>query len=165
MPKDNYKLTKEQIELIKMGIDEFIDYTNSHYGCYFKYYSNLEFYDKLIKEKYKGDSLKFYSDNNISVVGFTLGLVNYRLLKVANNIKNDIKNIHNNVIELFIQPTFDIYNECSNNVVRDWLYIFERFCYDKNYKLISLKEQNTRLANYPHFDASSKNPKTYSTQE
>lgn len=143
MSKDNYEITKKQIELIKKGIDKFIDYVNSDYSCYFKYYSNLEFYDKLIKEKYKDDALKFYSDNSIDITKFTVGLGDYRLLKVANHVKNDIKNIHDNVIGV-IQP---ISNESPVNV-REWLYDFEKFCYDENYKLLSLKEQNTRLANY-----------------
>ena len=163
MSKDNYKVTKEQIELIKEGIDKFINYVNTCWSCYLKYYSNLEFYDKLIKEQYKGNALKFYFDNAIDIVKFKMGLDDYRLLKIANNVKKDIENIHNNVIEIFIQPTITIYNVFPNEV-KGWLYNFDRFCYDENHKLISLEEQNKRLANYPHFDASSKNPKTYNTQ-
>jgi hypothetical protein len=81
-------------------------------------------------------------------------------METAKSVKNEVGNIHNTVIGMFINPEGDEYPI----KVREWLYDFRMFCYDNDNNLLSLEEQNNRLRKYPHFDASTKRPKCYNTQ-
>lgn len=151
-----YKTTNEQINYIVNGMDKFISYVNEFFGDYFKYYQNME----ETNEQYKRSPETFFDDIGVDQKHFFDGLSNYRLLNIANNVKNDIHDIHNTIIGMFINPEGNEYPI----KVKEWLYDFKYFCYDDNCNLLSLEEQNNRLKNYPHFDASTKRPKTYNTQ-
>ena len=151
----SYKTTDEQIKFIINGMDKFISYVNNFYDDYFIYYEDMN----KTNEQYKNNPEIFFNDIEDKNRFFD-GLSNYRLMKIANKVKDDICNIHNTVIGLFINPEGNEYPI----KVKEWLYNFRYFCYDNDGNLISLEEQNNRLKNYSHFDASTKKPKTYNTQ-
>lgn len=151
-----YKTTDEQIEFIIKGMDKFISFVNSCYGNCFVYYENME----EANEKYKQSPATFFNDIGVDKKHFFDGLSYYRLMNIAKSVKNDICNIHNTVIGMFINPEGNEYPI----KIREWLHDFKYFCYDNNGDLLSLEEQNNRLKNYPHFDASTKRPKCYNTQ-
>lgn len=151
-----YRTTDEQIKLIVDGMDKFINYVNNVYSDCFKYYQDMQ----KANEQYKRSPETFFNDIGVDEKHFFDGLREYRVLDIAHKVKNDIYDIHNTVIGMFINPD-------ENNYpikVREWLYEFKYFCYDNDGNLLSLEEQNNRLKNYPHFDASAKRPKTYNTQ-
>lgn len=151
-----YKTTDEQIDFIINGVDKFVSYVNNFYGDYYMYYGNME----EANEQYKKSPETFFDDIGATKERFFDGLSYYRLMGIAKSVKNDIRNIHNTVIGMFISP-------CGNEYpikVKEWLYDFKMFCYDDNGNLLSLEEQNNRLRNYSHFDASVKKPKCYNTQ-
>ena len=151
-----YEITDEQIEFIINGIDKFTNYVNEFYSNYFIYFQDM----KRTNEQYKRSPETFFDDIGINQKNFFDGLNEYKLLDIAIKIRNDIYDIHNTVIEIFINPQGNEYPI----KVKEWLYDFKYFCYDNDGKLLSLEEQNNRLKNYPHFDASTKRPKTYNTQ-
>lgn len=151
-----YKTTNEQIGFIIDGIEKFISFVNNFYSDCFVYYENM---DKA-NERYKQNPETFFDDISVDKKHFFDGLSYYRLMKIANNVKKDVCDIHNNVIGMFINPDGNEYPI----KVKEWLYDFKMFCYDDNGNLISLEEQNNRLKKYPHFDASAKKPKSYNTQ-
>lgn len=151
-----YVTTDKQIDDIIHGLDKFISYVNGcHSGC-------LECYQDMAKanEQYKKNPETFFSDIGVSKEYFFDTLSYYRLLDVAIKTKNNIKDIHNVVIGMFINPEGNEYPI----KVKEWLYDFKYFCYDEDGKFLTLEEQNNRLRNYPHFDASVKKPKCYNTQ-
>jgi hypothetical protein len=151
-----YKTTDKQIEFIIDGLDKFISFANDYCSDCSAYYENMEEANEL----YKKNPTTFFDDIGVDKKRFFDGLSYYRLMDIAKNIKNDIKNIHNTVIGMFINPEGNEYPI----KVKEWLYDFKMFCYDDNGNLLSLEEQNNRLRNYPHFDASTKRPKCYNTQ-
>lgn len=151
-----YKTTDEQIKFIIDGMDKFINYVNNVFGVYFKYYQDV---DKA-NEQYKRSPETFFNDIGVDKNHFFDGLRNYKLLNIANKVKNDVYDIHNTVIGMFINPEGGEYPI----KIKEWLYDFKYFCYDNDGNLLSLEEQNNRLKNYPHFDASVKRPKTYNAQ-
>lgn len=151
-----YKTTEEQINFIISGMDKFISYVNDIFSDCFMYYQNMEETNEL----YKRNPETFFDNIGVDKKKFFDGLNNYKMLDIAINVKNDICDIHNTVIGMFINPEGNEYPI----KVKEWLHEFKYFCYDNNGKLLSLEEQNNRLKNYPHFDASVKRPKTYNTQ-
>lgn len=151
-----YKTTDKQIRFIIDGMDRFIDYVNYVFRDCFKYYQDME----KANEQYKRSPETFFDDIDIDKKHFFEGWRDYKLLDIANKIKNDIFDIHNTVIGMFIDPDGNEYPI----KVRQWLNEFKYFCYDNDGDLLSLEEQNNRLKNYPHFDASTKKPKSYNTQ-
>lgn len=151
-----YKTTDEQIKFIINGMDKFIYFVNNCYSDCFSYYENME----SANERYKKNPVTFFDDIGVDKKHFFDGLSYYRLINIAKNVKNDVGNIHNNVIGMFINP----YGNEYPIKVKEWLYDFKYFCYDNHDNLLSLEEQNNRLKNYIHFDASSKRPKCYNTQ-
>lgn len=151
-----YATTDKQIDDIIRGLDKFISYVNEFHKDCFRYYKNMEETNEL----YKKNPTTFFDDIGVDKKRFFDGLSYYRLMDIAKNVKNDIKNIHNTVIGMFINPEGNEYPI----KVKEWLYDFKMFCYDDNGNLLSLEEQNNRLRNYPHFDASTKRPKCYNTQ-
>lgn len=151
-----YQTTDEQIEFIVNGLDRFISYANNVFGDCFMYYQNME----ETNEQYKRSPETFFDDIGVDKEHFFGGWSEYKLLDIANKARNDIKDIHNVVIGMFINPKGNEYPI----KVREWLNEFRYFCYDNNGNLLSLEEQNNRLKNYPHFDASVKKPKSYNTQ-
>lgn len=151
-----YKTTDEQIEFIVKGMNKFISFVNDFYSDCFVYYENME----ETNEMYKKNPSTFFDDIGVIKERFFDGLSYYRLMNTAKNVKNDVCNIHNTVIGMFINPEGNEYPI----KIREWLYDFRMFCYDDSNNLLSLEEQNNRLKNYPHFDASTKRPKCYNTQ-
>lgn len=151
-----YKTTDEQIKFILDGTDKFIAYVNNVYSDYFEYYQDMQ----KANEQYKRSPGTFFDDIGVDKKHFFDGLKEYQVLNIAYKVKDDIRDIHNTVIGLFINPEGNEYPI----KVREWLYEFKYFCYDNDGNLLSLEEQNNRLKNYPHFDASAKRPKTYNTQ-
>lgn len=151
-----YKTTDEQVQFIISGVDKFISFVNNFYSDCFVYYENME----ATNEQYKKSPNTFFDDIGVMKVRFFDGLSYYKLMNTAKSVKNDVRNIHNTVIGMFINPDGNEYPI----KVREWLYDFRMFCYDDNGNLLSLEEQNNRLKNYPHFDASAKRPKCYNTQ-
>ena len=151
-----YKTTDEQIRFIVDGMDRFIDYVNYVFRDCFKYYQDME----KANEQYKRSPETFFDEIDVDKKHFFEGWRDYKLLDIANKIKNDIFDIHNTVIGMFIDPDGNEYPI----KVRQWLNEFKYFCYDNDGNLLSLEEQNNRLKNYPHFDASTKKPKSYNTQ-
>ena len=156
----SYKITQTQIDTIKEGITRFINYVNEYCMEYKSYFSDI---DKTC-ELYKKNPKTFFSDNGIDENRFFDDYSNYKLLQIAEKTLDEIENIHTNVIGLFIDPSDKKYYP---NDVKHWLYYFRFFCFDDTYNpnnFLSLEKQNERLAKYPHFDASTKRPKTYRTQ-
>lgn len=151
-----YKTTDEQIKFIIDGMDKFIAYVNNIYSDCFEYYQDMQ----KANEQYKQNPETFFDDIGVDKKHFFDGLREYRVLDIAYKVKDDIRDIHNTVIGLFINPDENNYPIKA----REWLYEFKYFCYDNDGNLLSLEEQNNRLKNYPHFDASTKRPKTYNTQ-
>ena len=151
-----YKTTDKQIEFIVDGINKFISFVNDFYSDCFVYYENIE----ETNERYKNNPAIFFDDISVDKERFFNGLSYYKLMNLAKSVKNDVYNIHNTVIGMFINPEGNEYPI----KVKEWLYDFKMFCYDNDGNLLSLEEQNNRLRNYPHFDASAKKPKCYNTQ-
>lgn len=151
-----YKTTDKQINDIINGLDKFIAFVNDCYSDCFVYYQDME----KANEQYKQSPETFFDNIGIDKSRFFEGLNYFRLLKIAYKVKDDIKNIHNTVIGLFVNPEGNEYPI----KVKEWLYDFQHFCYDDKGNFLSLKEQNNCLRNYCHFDASVKRPKTYNTQ-
>lgn len=151
-----YKTTDEQIKFIIDGMDKFISYVNNVFGDCFVYYQNME----EANEKYKRNPETFFDDIGVDKNRFFDGLSDYKLLNIARSVKNDVYNIHNTVIGMFINLDGSEYPI----KIKEWLHNFRYFCYDNDCNLLSLEEQNNRLKNYPHFDASVKKPKSYNTQ-
>lgn len=152
-----YRTTDEQIDNIIKGMDRFINYVNEFFSDCFVYYENIE----DANERYKRSPETFFDDIGVDKKHFFEGWRLYQALDIANKVKDDVKDIHNTVIGLFINPDSD---NAYPIKVREWINEFRYFCYDKEGNLLSLEEQNNRLKNYPHFDASAKRPKTYNTQ-
>ena len=156
----SYKITQIQIDTIKEGLARFINYVNEYCMEYASYYSDMN----KTNELYKKSPKTFFSDNGIDEKRFFADYANYQLLQIAEKTLKEIENIHTNVIGLFINPSNKKYYP---NDVKHWLYDFRFFCFDDTYNpnnFLSLKKQNERLAKYPHFDASTKRPKTFRTQ-
>lgn len=151
-----YKTTDEQIEFIIKGMDKFISFVNKFYGNCFVYYENME----EANERYKKNPTTFFDDIGVDKKDFFDGLSYYRLMSIAKSVKDDVYNIHNTVIGMFVNPDGNEYPI----KIKEWLHNFKMFCYDNDGNLLSLEEQNNRLRNYPHFDASVKRPKCYNTQ-
>lgn len=151
-----YKTTDEQIKFVIDGMDKFISYVNNVFNDCFVYYQNME----EANEKYKSSPETFFDDIGVDKNHFFDGLSDYKLLNIARSVKNDVYNIHNTVIGMFINPDGSEYPI----KIKEWLHNFRYFCYDNDCNLLSLEEQNNRLKNYPHFDASVKKPKSYNTQ-
>lgn len=151
-----YKTTEKQIEFIVDGMNNFIDFVHNCYSDCFMYYGNMN----ETNEKYKQNPATFFDSIGVDKDRFFNGLFYYRLLPIAENVKYDIYNVHNTVIGLFIDPQGGEYPI----KIEEWLHTFKLFCYDKDGNFLSLEEQNNRLKNYPHFDASTKRPKCYNMQ-
>ena len=156
----SYKITQTQIDTIKEGLARFINYVNEYCMEYKSYFSDM---DKT-NELYKKSPKTFFSDIGIDEKKFFDDYNYFQLLQIAQKTLDEIENIHTNVIGLFIDPSNKKYYP---NDVKHWLYDFRFFCFDNTYNpnnFLSLEKQNERLAKYPHFDASTKRPKTFRTQ-
>lgn len=149
----SYKITQNQIDAIKNGLKRFIDYVNKYCMDYANYFSNMEKTNELYKKNPESfftsiDQKKFFDDYRY-----------YQYLPIAEKTLEEIENIHTNVIGIFIEPPID--EMIYPNKVKEWMYHFKNFCFDDAGNFLSLEKQNERLAKYPHFNASTKRPKTY----
>lgn len=156
-----YKTTQKQIDNIRKGLKKYIDYAEEYYlntinKCK-KYYDNMQ----LLKD-IKGEEQinNFFNDLGISKEDFFEAKKEYFNLKVACECINNVDNIHNNVICIFIEPEGNEYPL----KVKEWLNTFKCFCLDDNFKILPLENQNLKLSKYPHFDASCKCPKCFNKQ-
>ena len=155
-----YKITKTQIDTIKEGLTMFIDYVNEYCTEYERFYLDM---DKT-NELYLKSPKTFFADNDIDAKRFIDKYSYYELLPIAKKTLDEIENIHTNVISLFIHPSN---REHYPIEVKRWLYDFSFFCFNDTYNpnnFLSLEKQNEQLAKYIHFDASTKRPKTFRTQ-
>ena len=157
----SYKITQEQIDTIKTGLTRFINYVNEYCMEYKEYFSDM---DKT-NEIYKRSPETFFDDIGTTREKFFKDYQYFQLLPIAEKTLDEIENIHTNVIGLFIEPPTN--EEVYPKKVRKWLYDFRFFCFNDTYNtdnFLSLEKQNERLSRYPHFDASTKHPKTFKTQ-
>lgn len=151
-----YKTTEKQIEDIKKGLNKFIQYVNNYCMEYKKYYDDMEMTNKMYSEDPKG----FLDRIGTDATDFRNRWLYYKMLEIAETSLKEIENIHNNIIVIFIEPYGDEYPV----KVLQWLDNLQLFCFDDNGNFLSLDEQNDRLKKYPHFDASTKKPKTFNLQ-
>jgi len=152
------KITKTQLDAVKNGLERFIKYVNEFCMDYAEYFTDMDKANELYKQSPK----TFFEDNGIEQKKFFDDYRFFQFLQIAEKTMQELENIHTNVIGLFINPSTDSVTHPIK--VKEWLCDFRFFCFDDEYNFLSLEEQNKRLAKYPHFDASTKNPKTFSTQ-
>lgn len=112
-------------------------------------------------ELYKKNPHHFFEDNGIDQDKFINDYREYQLVPIAEKVLEEVENIHTNIIGIFIRPQDDIAYPIKTH---EWLSYFRRFCFDDNGKFLSIDKQNEKLAKYRHFDASTRKPKTYATQ-
>ena len=157
----SYKITQNQMDAVRNGLERFIKFVNEFCMDYAEYFADMDKTNELYKQNPNG----FFETNNIDQKKFFDDYQDFQLLQIAEKTLKELGNIHTNVIGLFINPSTD--ETIYPNKVREWLYNFRFFCFDDTYKpdnFLSLEKQNERLAKYPHFDASTKKPKTFITQ-
>lgn len=157
----SYKITQNQMDAVRNGLERFIKFVNEFCMDYAKYFADMDKTNELYKQNPNG----FFESHNIDQKKFFDDYKDFQLLQIAEKTLHELENIHTNVIGLFINPSTDA--ETYSNKVREWLYDFRFFCFDDTYNpdnFLSLEKQNERLAKYPHFDASTKRPKTFITQ-
>lgn len=124
---------------------------------YVDYFKNMN----VTNELYKKNPQHFFEDNGIDKDKFFVDYRQCQLIPIAKKVLEEVENIHTNVIGIFVNPQDDITYPIE---IHEWLYDFKRFCFDDNGNFLSLEAQNEKLAKYPHFDASTRKPKTFTTQ-
>lgn len=155
MVKD-MKLCKANYEEVKnvmvKSINRFINYINEYCSEYAWLNDNMEKY----LEESKGRVEEFIEEHNIDMEEWMKQKKYYDYKYIAADILNHIDGIHQNIIEVFIEPEINY----PTNVL-EWMYYIRFFCYGDNKKgeFLSLPDQNERLKKYPHFDVSMKKPK------
>lgn len=157
----SYKITQNQIDAVRNGLERFIKFVNDFCMDYAEYFADMDKTNELYKQNPNG----FFKTNNIDQKKFFDDYQDFQLLQIAEKTLKELENIHTNVIGLFINPSTD--ETVYPNKVREWLYNFRFFCFDDTYNednFLSLEKQNEKLSKYPHFDASTKRPKTFITQ-
>ena len=157
----SYKITQNQMNAVRNGLERFIKFVNEFCMDYAEYFANMDKTNELYKQNPNG----FFESHNIDQKKFFDDYQDFQLLQIAEKTLKELENIQTNVIGLFINPSTD--ETTYPNNVREWLYDFSFFCFDDTYNpdnFLSLEKQNERLAKYPHFDASTKRPKTFITQ-
>lgn len=157
----SYKITQNQMDAVRNGLERFIKFVNEFCMDYAEYFTDMDKTNELYKQNPNG----FFESHNIDQKKFFDDYKDFQLLQIAEKTLQELENIHTNVIGLFINPSTD--ETTYSNKVREWLYDFRFFCFDDTYNpdnFLSLEKQNERLAKYPHFDASTKRPKTFITQ-
>lgn len=153
----SYKITQKQIDIIKAALQRYLNYVN---GCcmeYVDYFKDMN----ATNELYKKNPQYFFEDNGIDKDKFFRDYKEYQLIPIAEKVLEEVENIHTNVIGIFIYPQDDITYPVKSH---EWLIDFKNFCFDNDGKFLSLEKQNEKLAKYPHFDASTRKPKTFVTQ-
>lgn len=153
----SYKVTQRQIDIIKKALQRYLNYVNECCMEYVVYFKDMN----VTNELYKKNSQHFFEDNGIDKDRFFKDYKEYQLLPIAEKVLEEVENIHTNVIGIFINPQDDITYPVKS---QEWLYDFKNFCFDDDGNFLSLEKQNEKLAKYPHFDASTRQPKTFATQ-
>lgn len=129
---------------------------------YSKYYINLEYYNKLYKNKVD----LFFTENNIEQSKFFYGLNKFNIIPMLKKLEGNTSNILYNFAKYFIteQAIDQRFSYNSNrpilddnmiNDIRYWL-----FNNSYNSDMLSLEEQNIKMTNYVHFNAGMKKIKT-----
>ena len=147
--KANYEETKS---VMIESINRFLNYINEYCSKYAWLNDNIEQYS----EESKGCVEEFIAEHNIDMEEWMKQKKYYDYKHIATDILNHIDDIHQKIIEVFIEPEMKYPAK-----VLEWMYDFRFFCYgdDIKGKFLSLPEQNERLKKYPHFDVSMKRPK------
>ena len=152
----SHKVTRKQVDIIKAALQRYLIYVNEFCMEYVDYFKDMN----ATNELYKKNPQYFFDDNGIDQDKFFEDYKEYQLVPIAEKVLEEVENIHTNIIGIFINPQDDVYPIKSHG----WLSNFRDFCFDDNGNFLSVEKQNEKLAKYPHFDASTKKPKTYATQ-
>ena len=153
----SYKVTQKQVDIIKEALQRYLNYVNDFCMEYVDYFKDMD----ATNELYKKNPQHFFDDNGIDKDKFFRDYKEYKLIPIAEKTLKEVENIHTNVICIFINPQDEI---VYPGKVHHWLYDFRHFCFDENGNFLSIEMQNENLAKYTHFDASTKKPKTFATQ-
>lgn len=153
----SYKVTQNQINIIRDALVRYLKYVDDCCMEYADYFHDMN----TTNELYKKNPQHFFDDNGIDQDKFFEDYREYLLIPIAKKILEEVENIHTNIIGIFINPQDDITYPVKSH---DWLINFRDFCFDNNGNFLSIEKQNDKLAKYSHFDASTKKPKTFATQ-
>ncbi|MDE6052727.1 MAG: hypothetical protein K2G55_02975, partial [Lachnospiraceae bacterium] len=154
----SYKISQKQIDTIKEALQRYLIYVNKFCMEYADYFNDMD----ATNELYKKNPAHFFDANGIDAEKFFKDYQEYKLIPIAEKTLKEIENIHTNVIGIFIDP--QVNGTVYPSGVHRWLYDFRDYCFDANGNFLSVEKQNKMLAKYPHFDASTKRPKTFITQ-
>lgn len=154
----SYKVTQKQIDIIKDALERYLKYVDKYCMKYVDYFKDMT----ATNELYKKDPEHFFDNNGIDENKFYEDYREYQLVPIAERVLNEVETIHTNIICIFIDPQDDVVYPAKTH---KWLYDFKYFCFDENGNFLSIDKQNDKLAKYPHFDASTKNPKTFAIQK
>ena len=107
-------------------------------------------------EESKGRVKEFIEEHNINMEDWIEQKKYYDYKHISTDILNHIDDIHQKIIEVFIEPEMEYPAK-----VLEWMHNFRFFCYGDNIKgeFLSLTDQNEMLKKYHHFDISMKKPK------
>lgn len=156
MKNKNYRVTAKQIEDIKMGLNRFLKYVEDCCTEYKQYFDDMEEANRL----YMNNPNTFFDNIGIYSKSFFEKRNYYELSKLAKIVLENVENIHTNIVGIFINPEGNEYPV----KVYEWLIDFREYCFD-GMDFLPVEKQNEKLKEYVHFDASTKRPRTYKTQE
>ena len=133
-------------------INRFINYVNEYCSEYAWLNDNMEKY----AAESKGRVEEFIAEHNIDMDKWIDQKRYYDYKHIATDILIHIDDIHQKIIEVFIEPEMKYPAK-----VLEWMNVFRFFCYgdDIEGEFLSLADQNERLKKYPYFDVSMKKPK------
>lgn len=151
------KITQRQINIIKDALERYLNYVDEYCIEYEVYFKDME----ATNELYKKNPQHFFDDNGIDQDKFFKDYRKYQLVPIAKMVLEEVENIHTNIIGIFINPQDDVTYPMKTY---DWIFYFKDFCFDEDGNFLSIEKQNEKLAQYSHFDASTKKPKTFATQ-
>ena len=152
-----YKITQKQIDTIREALQRYLDYVNDWCMDYADYFKDMN----ATNELYQKNPEFFFDDNGIDKDKFFKEWKDYQLFPFAEKVLKEVENIHTNIIGIFIDPQDAIVYPVK---AQHWIYTFKAFCFDNDGNFLSVEKQNEKLAKYPHFDASTRKPKTFATQ-
>ena len=136
--KANYEETKS---VMVESITKFIDYINEYCSEYAWLNDNMEKY----AEESKGCVEEFIAEHNIDMEEWMKQKKYYDYKHIATDILDHIDEIHQKIIEVFIEPEMKYPAK-----VLEWMYDFRFFCYgdDTKGEFLSLTDQNDRLEEF-----------------
>ena len=117
-----YKITQNQLDAIRKGLEKFIEYANC-VGImdYAEYFVDMNKTNELYRQNPNG----FFQSLNIDQEKFFDFRRDYQLLQIAEKTLPELENIHTTVIGLFVNPSTD--KETYLDKIRYWLYDFRFF--------------------------------------